>query len=102
MTVFDGLDGIFTECLGEAVTYVSSQTRETTTINGIFDDEYLAVGEPGLVDVETTRPVIHVSRNDVADARHGDTVERANGERYRVCGVEPDGRDMVMLELEAC
>lgn len=102
MTVFDGLDQVFTECLGEAVTYWSSVNRTETVINGIFDDEYVASGDALVIDVECVRPVIHVSAADVPDRKHGDTIKRATGQRYEVKGIEPDGRDMVMLELEDC
>lgn len=102
MTIFNGLDSIFTDCLGEAVAYTSSATGQQTTINGIYDDEFVPAGEGLLVGVESQGPAIHVSVNDTPDRRHGDTIERANGERYRVKGIQPDGRDMVQFILEDC
>ena len=90
----DRAEFVSTDDFGVAATYNGS-----TTVNGIFDNEYLEAIEGALVGVEASQPRFTCRTADVSSAAHGDTLAIA-GVTYNVVGVEPDGTGMTTLELE--
>lgn len=74
--------------------FATSATYNGSTINGIFDDEYVE----GLDMVESTGPQFLVRSSDVAGIAHGAELV-INSVTYTVVGVKPDGTGMTTLEL---
>ena len=72
----------------------------STTISGIFDNEYIGVSAGGDIDVESASPAFTCQTSDVPSADHGDTLV-VNSVTYTVRGVQPDGTGMTVLVLEA-
>lgn len=66
----------------------------TTTINGIFDREYVEIN-----GVESYSPVFICQSSDVPNANHGARMT-INSIVYTVVGVQPDGAGISMLILE--
>ena len=66
-------------------------------ISGVFDSAFIdALG------VESVTPVF-ITRSetlDDLDTAHGDTLDRADGTRYLIRGIEPDGTGVTVLRLE--
>ena len=79
---------------GSAATYNGS-----TTVNGIFENEYFEALADGEVAVEGTQPRFTCRTADVPSAAHGDTL-LISGTTYNVVGVQPDGTGMSTLALE--
>lgn len=68
----------------------------TTTVNGIFDREYLEA----LDGVAGSGPAFTCRTADVPSAANGDTLAIASV-TYTVRGVESDGTGVTLLRLEA-
>ncbi len=64
--------------------FADTATYNTTTINGIFGNEYVEV-----LGSESTRPVFTCATSDVSSAAHGDSLV-VNGTTYEVVGVQQD------------
>lgn len=71
----------------------------STTISGIFDNEYIGVPS-GDIDVESASPAFTCQTSDVPSADHGDTLV-VNSVTYTVRGVQPDGTGITVLLLES-
>lgn len=78
-----------TDDFGVAGTYDGS-----TTVNGIFDSDYVEIN-----GVEAKRPVFMCKASEVSGVVHGKTLV-ANSKSYVVRGVQPDGTGLTMLVLE--
>lgn len=67
-------------------------------IKGIFDKEFIAVGNVGEVDISATDPVFMCKTSDAINARGGTL--SINGKTYNIAIDKPDGTGMSMLVLE--
>jgi len=82
----------------DSATYTDAQyphpSSVTTTIDGIFDKEYVELN-----GVESYSPVFTCQTSDVPNVKHGArmTINLIN---YTVVGVQPDGTGVVQLILE--
>lgn len=95
MSVFDGLPDIFTGAFGQPVT-LRNASAQTVEIEAIFQHRT----EIGL-DVATRTPTIHVREVDWVDMEeYADCLVTVDGTNYRPRNAEPDGKGMVMVELE--
>lgn len=76
---------------------VAATWNGTTTVNGIFDNEYfeIGVGTPG---AEGSQPSFFCRAADVAAAAQGDTL-LINSVTYTVVSVQPDGTGFTRLVL---
>ena len=80
-----------TDDFGVAATYNGS-----TTVNGIFDNGFSAIGsQPG---IEGSLPSFTCRASDVSGVVHGHTLV-ISGATYNIVGVHPDGTGVVMLAL---
>ena len=70
---------------------------KSNTIQGIFDNEFLAVVEDE-IGVETTVPQCQFNTSDVSSAAHGD-VMTINSIDYNIIGIQPDGTGMTLILL---
>ncbi len=71
-----------------------------STVNGIFDNEFVGVLDGGDVTVESATPIFTCQASDIATPAHGDTVT-ISAAIYTVRGVQPDGTGVLVLILEA-
>ena len=82
----------------DSATYTDNQyphpSSVTTTINGIFDHEYVELN-----GVESYSPIFTCQTSDVSNAKHGARMT-INSINYTVVGVQPDGTGIVQLILE--
>lgn len=84
---------------GVAVSYTRSG-GSTTTINGIFDNEYLGQEAGAGVVFAVTQPRLMVREADLpAGADEGDTIV-ISGVTYTLRVIEPDGTGVTSLVLE--
>lgn len=83
---------------GVAATYTPAG-GVASTVNGIFDNEYIAVEAGGEVAVALQEPRFHCRTADVASAAEGDAIV-INAVNYTIRIVQPDGTGMTMLVLE--
>lgn len=67
------------------------------TIQGIFDNEFIAVVKDD-IGVETTTPQCQFKTSDVLSAAHGD-IMTINSVDYNIIGIQPDGTDMTLILL---
>lgn len=70
----------------------------STTIKGIFDKEYVAVGDGAEVAVAATQPIFQTATSGISNARGGSLV--VAGITYTIVEVKPDGTGTTMLVLE--
>ena len=78
--------------------FASAATFSGSTINVIFDAEFVGVDTGGEVQVESSSPVCYVATSDVAAAAHGSTIA-IGGVTYTVTGREDDNTGVTMLRL---
>lgn len=98
MAFTENLDVFFdTNDFGVEATFTPSG-GSASTIEGIFDNEYLAIDGDGQVAVAGTTPVFHCKTADVANAYGGTLV--VNSTTYNIVEVKPDGTGTTMLILE--
>lgn len=69
-----------------------------SSITGIFDDEYIAVGDGAEVGVAATQPMFQTRSNDLTNPRGGSLV--VNGTTYNIVEAKKDGTGTTMLILE--
>lgn len=97
-SIFDGLPDVFIQTLGQTVTVIPAGgvAREITAVfrRSAQPDPF----ESGAFVRETTLGARSVDVTDLAD---GDLVEVGVGEQYAVRTIEPDGRGMTRILLEA-
>ncbi len=67
------------------------------TIQGIFDNEFLAAVE-GDIGIESTLPQGQFKTSDVSSAIHGD-VMTINSVDYNIIGIQPDGTGITLIFL---
>ena len=84
--------------LFQADDFASAATFGGSTINVIFDREYLGVDVGGEVEVESNSPILYAATTDVAAAVHGSTIA-IGGVTYTVIGREDDNTGVTMLRL---
>jgi hypothetical protein len=82
---------------GQSATFTHSTT--TTTIYGIFDNEYVEVDLGGQVNFASVQPKFLVRTADVSTAVEDDTIV-TGGVTYKIKVVQPDGTGMTTLILE--
>lgn len=69
-----------------------------TNIKGIFDKEYVAVGDGAEVAVAATQPMFQTASAGLTAARGGTLV--VDGVTYTIVEVKPDGTGTTILILE--
>lgn len=79
--------------------FATSATVGGNAVDGIFDNEYVAVDLDG-VEVESLGPVLQCATSDVPGVAQGDAVI-VNAVNYTVAEVRPDGTGMTLLRLRA-
>jgi hypothetical protein len=88
----------FTEDLAEFLSTddfaVAATYNGATTVNGIFDNDYINDSA-----MESSRPRFVCKQSDVPAVAHGDTLV-VSAVTYHVASVEPDGTGLVTLVLE--
>jgi len=94
----------FTEDLGEFFDTsqgfaVAATWNGSTTIEGIFDNEYFEDPTGRGAGGESSQPSFICIEDDVEGAAHGDTLE-VEAVVYTVVGVQPDGAGLVKLVLQ--
>ncbi len=72
-------------------------TYNSGTIQGIFDNEFIASVE-GEVGIESTIPQVLVKSSDVASASHDDTMT-IDSVVYNIIGIQPDGTGLTLILL---
>jgi len=82
---------------GQSATFTHSST--TTTITGIFDNDFVEVDMGGGVGVVSAEPKFFVRSSDVSTAVEDDTIV-TGGVTYKIKVVQPDGTGMTILVLE--
>lgn len=82
-----GVEALFTPIGGVA-----------STIQGIFDDEYIAVDSDGEVEVAGSVPMFQCRTIDVPDAYQGTLL--VNGTLYTIVEPKDDGTGLTMLMME--
>ncbi|MCP4989340.1 MAG: hypothetical protein GY928_25775 [Colwellia sp.] len=72
-------------------------TYNSTTIQGVFDNEFSSAVE-GEMGIESTVPQVMVKTSDVASVVHGEVmiIESVN---YNIIGIQPDGTGMTLILL---
>tara|TARA_R100000278_G_scaffold113608_1_gene91805 strand:- start:3221 stop:3532 length:312 start_codon:yes stop_codon:yes gene_type:complete len=83
---------------GSAGTYTPSG-GSASTINGIFDNDFIEVDAGGAVAVALQQPRFHCRTADVSSAAEGDALV-VGGVNYTIRIVQDDGTGMTMLVLE--
>lgn len=83
---------------GVAATFTPSG-GSATTVNGIFDKDYIAVDAGGSVPVALEEPKFICKTSDVSTAAEGDAIV-INTVNYTVKVVENDGQGVTTLILE--
>lgn len=83
---------------------VLQELGELVTIDGnevwvIFDQQYLeALTDPGMSSAE---PEVVGRTSDLKSVTQSTTIQRSNGDQYRVRENEPDGTGMTLLRLRS-
>lgn len=70
-----------------------------STVNGIFDNEFIEVDAGGGIGVAMQQPRFHCRTSDVSSAAEGDAIT-INAINYVIRVVEDDGTGMTVLVLE--
>ena len=83
---------------GVAATYTPSGGA-SSTVNGIFDNDFIEVDAGGGVGVALQQPRFHCRTADVSSASEGDALV-VSGVNYTIRIVQDDGTGMTMLILE--
>ena len=83
---------------GVAATYTPSGSA-SSTVNGIFDNDFIEVDAGGGVGVALQQPRFHCRTADVSSASEGDALV-VSGVNYTIRIVQDDGTGMTMLILE--
>jgi hypothetical protein len=91
--IFVGVDDF-----GVAATYTPSGGA-SSTVNGIFDNDFIEVDAGGGVGVALQQPRFHCRTADVSSASEGDALV-VSGVNYTIRIVQDDGTGMTMLVLE--
>lgn len=91
--IFVGVDDF-----GVAATYTPSGGA-SSTVNGIFDNDFIEVDAGGGVGVALQQPRFHCRTADVSSASEGDALV-VSGVNYTIRIVQDDGTGMTMLILE--
>ena len=100
MAITEDLTIYFDSSTGMAVTaqYTPKEyahtSSKTTTIKGIYDNEYLEV-----LDAKTSTPVFVCATSDVSAVKNGDKLT-VNSTVYTIRNTQPDGTGVTRLELE--
>lgn len=74
--------------------HATAATYNAATVNGIFEDQFVAVG-----GIESSRPTFTCDEADVAGIVHGDSIT-INSIIYTVAGHQPDGTGIMFLILK--
>lgn len=82
---------------GESISY--THNRVTTTITGIFDNQYVEVDAGGEVGFAVQQPRLTVRTADVPDCVEGDTFV-VNSVTYLSRIVQDDGTGITLIALE--
>jgi hypothetical protein len=91
--IFVGVDDF-----GTAATYTPSGGA-SSTVNGIFDNDFIEVDAGGGVGVALQQPRFHCRTADVSSASEGDALV-VSGVNYTIRIVQDDGTGMTMMVLE--
>ena len=91
--IFVGVDDF-----GTAATY-TLQGGGSSTVNGIFDNEFVEVDAGGGFGVAMQQPRFQCRTADISSAAEGDTIV-ISSVTYTVRIVQDDGTGMTMLVLE--
>jgi hypothetical protein len=91
--IFVGVDDF-----GVAATYTPSGGA-SSTVNGIFDNDFIEVDAGGGVGVALQQPRFHCRTADVSSASEGDALV-VSGVNYTIRIVQDDGTGMTMLVME--
>jgi hypothetical protein len=83
---------------GTAATYTPAGGAGST-VNGIFDNDFVEVDAGGGVAVALQQPRFHCRTADVSSAAEGDALV-VSGVNYTVRIVQDDGTGMTMMVLE--
>lgn len=83
---------------GVVATYTPSGGA-SSTVNGIFDNDFIEVDAGGGVGVALQQPRFHCRTADVSSASEGDALV-VSGTNYTIRIVQDDGTGMTMLVLE--
>lgn len=84
--------------LFQADDFASAATFGGSTINVIFDAEFIGVEVGGEVQVESSQPICYAPTSSVSSAAHGSTIT-IDGVSYTVTGREDDNTGVTMLRL---
>lgn len=87
-----------TDDFGVSATFTPRGGGAASTVKGIFDKEFIAVGDGGPVDIAATDPVFQCKTTDIPNARGGTLV--IDGVTYNIVVAKPDGTGVSMLVLE--
>jgi hypothetical protein len=98
MSIFDGFADIFTETLGEPVTYTHAG-GEPVTINAFIETTAVIANFNG-ADTNASNVVAHVRASDVPLITQGDGLADATRNFKIVEPISADGRGMLSLTLE--
>lgn len=89
-SIFDGMSGILSGVLGDAVTYLP-QVGASREINSIFREAPIEVeGADGQI-VRIDAPTWRVRRDLVPEVRRGDRISPSDGRLFHVMVVHPTG-----------
>jgi len=91
--IFVGIDDF-----GVAATYTPSGGA-ASTVNGIFDNDFIEIDAGGGVGVAMQQPRFHCRTADVSSAAEGDALV-VNTISYIIRIVQDDGTGMTMMVLE--
>lgn len=89
---------IGTDDFGVVATYTPSGGA-ASTVNGIFDNDFIEIDAGGGVGVAMQQPRFHCRTADVSNAAEGDALV-VNTVSYIIRIVQDDGTGMTMLVLE--
>ena len=97
MSLIENFDEFLdTDDFAVSATY-TPESGSGTSINGIFDAEYLAV-EEGMVGVMSSSPMFLTQTSNVS-SEDGSGNLQVNGTTYNIIEVKPDGTGMTHLIL---
>lgn len=83
---------------GTAATFTRAG-QSGVAVTCIFRNEFFAVAD-GMVEVETSQPMVTVETSKVSGVAHGDTMA-IDGTTYNIVAIRPDGTGITDLVLEA-
>lgn len=99
MALDEDFDVFFnTDDFGVSATFTPRTGGASSAIKGIFDKEFVAVGDGDGMEVAATDPVFQCKTNLVPNARGGTLV--IDGVTYGIVTDKPDGTGVSMLVLE--